>query len=355
MSNLRNAIGVVLVGIGRMGKNHLRVIRQDPRFRLQAIVDSYAAPPEPIGETRFFRSVDELDDVDYDCAIVVTPSSTHFEVASRFIERGKHLLVEKPLATTFDRSRRLMRACQEKRLHLAVGHVERFNPAVRKLHEVIKGGWIGTPIHFSLTRVGGYPESLLEGNNVLLDLAVHDLDILRSIVGPLKLHASVCHATIQDGVCDTAEILLSSANGQSATVHVNWITPTKIRNMRVTGTHGVCFIDYILQTCTVVGGNLLKAAAPASAGFEQLVEMYKNTDRIEFGVRKDEPLKAQLDQLHELLAKGDAGELCLGPDAAAAVRLAELALQHGQTPTQAWKRPGSCPPLEEARNDDDWI
>src|SRR5262249_38343054 len=155
-------------------------------------------------------------------------------------------LVEKPLCATFEQARALAALAEERGVRLAVGHVERFNPAVRKLREVIQAGWVGEPIHFSFTRVGGYPETLVPGNNVLLDLAVPGIDVLRSLVGPLRLEASVSHATVREGVLDTAEILLTCAAGSSATVHVNWITPTKIRTLRVTGTRGMCFVDYIL-------------------------------------------------------------------------------------------------------------
>jgi UDP-N-acetylglucosamine 3-dehydrogenase len=108
----------------------------------------------------------------------------------------------------------------------------------------------------------------------------------------------------------------------------------------VTGTRGVCFVDYILQTCELFGGNLLEQSLPESAGYERLLEMYKTTDRIQFGVTKEEPLKAELDQFHDLLRTGEAGELCLGDDASRAVLLAERAVNVVRTrdshETDAW-------------------
>ena len=179
-----------------------------------------------------------------------------------------------------------------------------------------------------MTRVGGYPETLLQGNNVLLDLAVHDIDVLRSMIGPLKLEASVCHSTVKEGVYDTAEILFTAASSATATVHVNWITPTKIRTIRVTGTRGVCFVDYILQTCELTGGSLMKySVEPESVGYDAIQELYKTTDRIQFGVIKEEPLKAQLAQFYRFITEGVSGELCLGSDALGAVLLVERALQ----------------------------
>jgi UDP-N-acetylglucosamine 3-dehydrogenase len=240
---------------------------------------------------------------------------------------GKHLLIEKPIASTFQQGRAILQAAHAKGVRLAVGHVERFNPAVRKLREIIKEGFLGTPIHFSFTRVGGYPETVLAGNNVMLDLAVHDIDVLRSIVGPVKLEHSMCHVTWREGVFDTAEIFLAASNGPSATVHVNWVTPTKIRSIRVTGTRGVCFVDYILQTCELYGGSLLKSIEPSSSSYDAIQELYRSTDKIQFGVQKEEPLRAQAKQFYRFLTEGDAGELCTGRDALAAVLLAERAVQ----------------------------
>lgn len=319
---------IVLIGAGRMGRNHLRVLRESPRFELRAVVDAVAKlEPGDLGGAKLLRTVEELRGVEFDHAVVATPTATHFEVASAVVAMGKQLLVEKPLCSTYDQCRELLAAAEKKGVRVAVGHVERFNPAVRKLREVIHKGWLGTPIHYSFTRAGGYPDTLTTGNNVLLDLAVHDIDVVRSIAGPMRLEASVCHSTVKEDVYDTAEILLAAKGGASATVHVNWITPTKLRSVRVTGTRGVCFVDYILQTCELMGGNLLDQRLPESAEFERLLEMYKTTDRIQFGVRKEEPLKVQLEQFYQLVTRGEPGEICLGDDASRAVQLAERAVR----------------------------
>ena len=320
---------VVLVGMGRMGKNHFRVIRENPNFELVAVVDS-DAPSLDIGTAKRVRSLSELKGLDFECAVIATPTATHHEVARELLEMDKHLLVEKPITSTSEQGRELIGLAQKKGLKMAVGHVERFNPAVRKLREIIKNGWLGTPIHFSCTRVGGYPQTVLNGNNVLLDLAVHDVDVLRSMMGPLKMESAVSHATMKEGVTDTAEILLRSGHNMSATVHVNWITPTKIRSIRVTGSRGVCFVDYILQSCELFGGSLssLPVVGP-EISFETLQALYKTTDRIEFGVLKEEPLKVQIAQFYELLTSGQPGELCLGNDALAAVMLCERAWLSG--------------------------
>jgi UDP-N-acetylglucosamine 3-dehydrogenase len=349
-----NRVKIVLIGLGRMGRNHFRILKDTPGFELVAVVDGKAAPPSPadLAGAKFVRDISEIDDASYDAAVIATPTGTHHAVALQLVAKGKHLLVEKPLASTYQQGVEILEAAQKKGIKLVVGHVERFNPAVRKLREIIREGFLGTPIHFAFTRVGGYPDTLVQGNNVILDLAVHDIDVLRSVVGPLKLEHSMCHVTWREGVFDTAEIFLASASGASATVHVNWITPTKIRSIRVTGTRGVCFVDYILQTCELMGGSLLKQVEPLSSSFDIIQEHYRTSDKIQFGVQKVEPLKVQATQFHQLLTTGESGELCTGRDALSAVLLAERAVQVEQTRT----KPNSIPPMDKLpAPDDDWI
>ena len=342
---------VVLVGLGRMGRNHLRVLRETTGLELAAVVDAKAQPPADLGAVPFLRSVGELGSVAFDAAVISTPTATHYEVGKALLAMGKPLLVEKPVASSYEQARELLEIAQKQGTRLVVGHVERFNPAVRKLREVIREGWLGTPIHFSFTRVGGYPETEIKGNNVLLDLAVHDLDVLRSLVGSVKLEHSMCHATWQPPVIDTAEIFLAAASGPSASVHVNWITPTKIRSIRVTGTRGVCFVDYILQTCELLGGSLLRPAFPAITSYESIQEVYRATDRIQFGVQKIEPLRAQAEQFRGYIDGGDVGELCTGHDALAAVLLAERAMHEAPR-----ARPESVPARDAlASPTDEWV
>jgi UDP-N-acetylglucosamine 3-dehydrogenase len=345
---------VVLVGLGRMGRNHLRVLRETPGFELVAVVDAKAEASADLGNVPFLQSVAELGsaNIGFDAAVVATTTATHHDVALELIAMGKHLLVEKPIASTYADGREVLAAAQAKGVKLAVGHVERFNPAVRKLREIIREGTLGTPIHFAFTRVGGYPDTVLSGNNVVFDLAVHDIDVLRSLVGTVKVEHSMCHVTWQEGVFDTAEIFLATGTGASATVHVNWITPTKIRTIRVTGTRGVCFVDYMLQTCELFGGSLLKPAEPSGWSFEKLQEAYRTTDRIQFGVRKEEPLRAQAAQFRQFLVSGDVGELCTGSDALAAVLLAERAVQVERGRSRPKTAPSSqaLPAL-----DDEWV
>ncbi len=292
-------IKIALLGCGRMGRNHLRAIRADDRFDLVAVVDPVAIEPgaDVLRGAPLLRSAAALPRVD--ATIVATPTETHDDLVAFVLGGGAHMLVEKPLAATYAQCRDYLGSPR-----LAVGHVERFNPAVRALAKLLGEGVIGEPIHLVSTRIGGYPAAASPETNVAIDLAVHDLDVLRHLLGPLRVEGAACHSTTRPGVCDTAEILLTSQRGASATVHVDWIAPTKIRTLRVTGTKGAAFLDYVTQTCAVVRGD----------------------ERVEVPVERVEPLRAQLDAFHTFVTTGDRGLLASAEDGAAAVLLAERAL-----------------------------
>lgn len=343
-----------------MGKAQLRVMRDTPGLEVVAVVDPkvVAGSAPELGAIPLYDKVASVDPATFDAAVIATPTALHFEAASECIALGKHLLVEKPITSTFAQARELLAKAAAKNLRLAVGHVERFNPAVRKLREIIKEGWLGTPIHYSFTRVGGYPDTLITGNNVMLDLAVHDIDVLRQLAGPVRLAHSMCHAIWKEGVVDTAEILVATQSGPSASMHVNWVTPTKIRSIRVTGSRGVCFVDYVLQTCELMGGHLVKTVETPSLSFATFQDLYRATDRIQFGVVKVEPLRAQAEEFYRYLTAPDdaaegIGELATGTDAAAAVLVAERAVQAN---TILKARLSAPPPRNTLPTpDSDWI
>jgi UDP-N-acetylglucosamine 3-dehydrogenase len=326
MPSTNQRVDTILCGVGRMGRNHLRVIQESSQFRLRAIVDPVLAKnTTEHGGVPVHADVSTVPVADYQVAVVATPTETHHQIAKELIARGKHLLLEKPLASTVAQCNELGELGRKSGVRIAVGHVERFNPVVSKVAEILRSGWAGTAIHYTFTRVGGYPDSVKDGNNVLIDLAVHDLDILQMLAGEVSLIASVAHNTLQSNVLDTAEMLLRCGQGASASVHVNWVTPTKIRTVRVTGSKGVIFADLILQTCTIWGGNLLRRGPEPQLEFRQLAEDYRNSDRIEFGVRKEEPLRNQLEAFAKFL-RDEESPICLIPDATRSVELAQQAI-----------------------------
>ncbi len=326
---------IVLVGLGRMGRNHLRVILESDQFELAGIVEPRPLPAQDpkLDGIPAWKNIGQClaSDISFDCAVVATPTQSHFDAAQELISAGKHLLVEKPLAATHAQATLLANLARTHRTALVTGHLERLNPAVRKLREVLQFGWIGDPIHFAFTRVGGYPEGNPKGNNVLMDLAVHDIDVLHFLSGSqrgFEIKGVVTHETRRPGVADTADLLLERPGSMSASIHANWITPGKIRTVRVTGTRGICTVDYILQTCVFTGGALGNRGAEPKVAFEDLLRLYKTSDTIEFGIEREEPLKIQLREFAKVL-NGASSEACTAEEAVEAVRIAEQALSNG--------------------------
>ena len=233
----RAKIKVVLVGLGRMGTNHLRVLRETPGFELVAVVDAKAERAcRSRRRARSFAASPSSRSVDFDAAVIATPTATHHEVALELIAMGKHLLVEKPIASTFAAGPRAPRR------RAGEGHEAR-----RRSRRALQ------PRGAEAAR--DHPRGLARHADPLLVHARRRLSRHRAArattssstsrcttstscaasSAPVKLEHSMCHVTWREGVFDTAEIFLAAGTGASATVHVNWITPTKIRSIRVTG------------------------------------------------------------------------------------------------------------------------
>lgn len=316
---------IMIIGLGNMGKNHLRIFSSHPLFEVVAIIDpELAAQTNNINLVPVYESLP--DTVLCDCAVVSAPTDLHCQFALQLINKQIPTLIEKPLCAT-SKECKLIKDASDNNTPCWVGHVERFNPVVKKLKEVITSGWIGSPLHYCFTRVGGYPKYVTATSNVLADLAIHDIDIFQYLTEEqAQVIAAVSHCSYKPNVLDTAEILLSGNRKATASIHVNWITPTKVRTIRVTGTRGVCFVDYILQTCSVLSGDLLSQPTERKADFNTILTNYPDSDRIEFAVQKAEPLKAQAEAF-ALALKGSKTNLCTIDEGMQVVTLVEAAIE----------------------------
>lgn len=311
-------IRTVLLGLGMMGKNHLRVLTSQSQFQLVGVFDPQVKHLPEHPQVPVVSALEELLTLDFECAVVATPTQTHFELVQWLLKHNKHVLVEKPSASTYEEAKILEQLARERQRVLVVGNIERCNPVVSKLREVLATQVIGRPIHVDATRAGRFPNEVKPGNNVILDLAVHELDVLMLCFGALEITRSFVHATALAGIYDTAEIVARTALGMTASVHVNWFTPQRLRYLRVTGTKGVLEINYIDQTCVVYGYELGQYPQ-----FDQAV--YKKTqfcEQIEMPVVKQESLRIQLAQFYQAL-KGQSHFLCTGQELVQSVYLAE--------------------------------
>jgi UDP-N-acetylglucosamine 3-dehydrogenase len=312
-----------LVGLGNMGKYHLQSLQQDEHFKVVAAVDPDDARLAPVRETaQVFKDYKELADQDLDCVVVATPTQTHYQIAKFFLERGINVLVEKPAATTVQEAQNLVATAKEKGVKLCVGHVERCNPVVKIAKEIIASGAIGKPLHSHSLRVGLYPGNVHAANNVIIDLAVHELDVLATVFGPIELKSCYGQKVRHQDICDMGEILAVTAGGTSALVHVNWLSPFKQRKMRVMGSEGVMEIDYMHQDCEVFAPHLQKLTF-ADADVTVTTDP-KLGDKLLIKCRRQHPIYIQLQQFSNFLS-GKAHTLCAMDDIVDSIRVLERA------------------------------
>jgi UDP-N-acetylglucosamine 3-dehydrogenase len=170
-----------------MGRHHARNYHDFGQADLRAIVDTDLRRAEALAlrhACRAFSSVEQLiaEEPGVKAVSVVTPTQTHVDVAASLLSAGKHVLVEKPIAASPSEADRMIALAQEHEVVLAVGHVERFNPAVRELKRCIERGDMGEIVSVFARRVGVMPPQVKDAN-VILDLAIHDIDVFRYLLG----------------------------------------------------------------------------------------------------------------------------------------------------------------------------
>jgi UDP-N-acetylglucosamine 3-dehydrogenase len=243
-------IRVGVIGAGAMGKNHIRIYSEMPGVELAGISDIDQKLVEELAQeynTTAFTDYNELLKLDLDAVSVVVPTKMHRMVAIKCIEAGANVLVEKPIADSVENAQAIIDTAKEHGKLVMVGHIERFNPAVIKLKEIIDSGLLGKIVSISTRRVGPYNPRIRDVG-VILDIGVHDIDIISCLydkqvnqvyaVAGADIHSFEDHATIH----------MRLDHEFSGLVEVNWLTPHKVRKLTAVGVGGVAYLDYIDQT-----------------------------------------------------------------------------------------------------------
>jgi predicted dehydrogenase len=319
---------VAVAGAGYVGKMHIRVVGECAATMLAAVVD-----PDPAAEAvayasraAWFRSVDELLDAGApDAAIVAVPTEEHRAVAEPLLRAGVPVLVEKPIAESVDAAAQLIDAARDGGAALAVGHVERFNPAIRALQQKLGDGALGRVFQIRTTRLSPFPIRVGD-TGVAMDLATHDLDLMCELAGrPVRVSAESdrkAHRSHEDLLA----AVIRFDSGVIGLLEVNWLTPDKVRQLTVTGERGMFVVDYLNQHLTLYENAQATEAWETIAIFEGVTE--GNVTR--FAIPRTEPLRAQLDAFVSA-ARGDAPVVVTGDDGVRAVRLALAAAESGSS------------------------
>ncbi len=232
-----------------MGQHHIRIYREMKDVELVGICDTdrdRAISLAKTNNTTPYFDHNELLKQDLDAVSVVVPTTFHSRVALDVINSGTHLLVEKPIADTLKNADTMINAAHDAKVKLMVGHIERFNPAVSKLKEIVDSGMLGKIVSISSRRVGPFNPRIRDVG-IIMDLGVHDIDVISYLYGRKINEVYTIAGKDIHSFEDHASILLRCDTNLSGMVETNWLTPHKIRNLTAIGLKGVAYLDYIKQ------------------------------------------------------------------------------------------------------------
>lgn len=283
---------IAIVGLGAMGRNHARILEDLKGADLVAVSDPSEEAMEWAKERKLkgYRSYKDLFEGErLDAVTVAVPTRFHLEVGLAAFERGLHVLIEKPIAANLDEARQLVSAATKHGAVFAVGHVERFNPAVRELKRRLDAGEIGRIFQIHSRRQGPFP-SRVRDVGAVIDLATHDLDVMRYLLGVevVRLYAET-ERRIHTEHEDMLNALLRFENGTVGIVQVNWLTPTKIREVSVLGERGMLQLNYITQDLVFYENSVASGLHPST-----LLTGVSEGTLVNHKVDRAEPLRVEL-------------------------------------------------------------
>lgn len=307
---------VAVIGTGSMGTNHVRVYHE--LGVLAAVCDTdwkrANALAESYGDVAFYSNITKMLDTEtLDAVSVATPTELHVNIAEKCLQAGVNVLCEKPISDDIQSAKRLVRAAEASGKILAVGYIERYNPAFRALSKLVKDKVFGEITSVNIKRVGGLPRS---ATNVILDLMTHDLNLLITLFGQYP-QAIFTHKHHGNGIVDSAQVLMTFGTA-SATCEANWISPVKIRQIHITGTCGYAEVDMLTQKITQY--NAVLPQAP-HRNFSEFLLNYAIPDSTTTSCFRREPLKEELSVFLDAIKTGNTEELITGEDALQTLKL----------------------------------
>ncbi len=301
-------LGAAVIGTGFWGKNHARGYNELESTKLVAICDinreRAKAVANQFGVKAYTSSSRMLKNEDVEAVSVCTWSTQLAKEALRALRAGKHVLVEKPMATYTKQAEKLLEVAEENNLHLTVGFLMRFIPGLQHIREAVENKRIGELVSATAKRVSQWPERIGDVG-VVKDMAIHDIDVMRYISGedPIGVYAktgSMKHRKFED----YAQIMLTYEDGKSAFIESNWLTPYKTRILTVTGSEAIMRLDYMTQELWIEDPK------------ENLQPRYP----------WQEPLKCELQHFAECITEKKK-PLITGVDGLKALQIAEAALR----------------------------
>ena len=298
MADLR----VGLIGLGMMGRHHARVVREIDGVELVAVADATGDPHNVAGGLTVLNDVHELIAAGIDAAVCAVPTGMHEEVGLALAEAGVHTLIEKPIAHSVEAGERLVKAFAARGVVGAVGHIERYNPALQSLRARMANGDLGDIYQIATRRQGPFPARIADVG-VVKDLATHDIDLTAwlaqseylAVSAQVALRSGRPH---EDLVAATGKL----ANGTVTNHLVNWLSPMKERVTVVTGEKGAFVADTLTADLTFYANGVVNTEWDSVANFRGVSE----GDVTRFAIAKREPLRVEHEKFRDAILGKDA-------------------------------------------------
>jgi predicted dehydrogenase len=324
-------IRTAVIGVGAMGRNHARVYTEIPDSELVAVVDTSEKNVTAIAHLHHAKAYTDLAtmlrETQPEAVTVAVPTQFHYSVVKQCLMAGCHVLVEKPIASSVAEGQELTAIAQQHNRRLMVGHIERFNPAVLELKRRLDAGELGRVFQIHTRRLGPFP-ARIQDVGVVLDLATHDLDIMHYLTGslPSRIYAETMRQ-IHSSNEDLFSGMVRFSNDVLGVLEINWLTPSKIRELYVTGERGLFLANYLTQDLYFYE-NGDTAGTPWST-LSMLRGVTEGT-MTRFAIQRKEPLRAELEAFIASIYDPNR-TIVSGEDGLVALQMALNMIESGQT------------------------
>jgi len=302
-----NEVKLAVIGVGRMGSNHVRVLSEMENVRLAAVCDANREAAEKIAR-RFlvptvYTDIEAMTNKEkLDGVVIAIPTAEHLEAAEQCLSRKLHTLIEKPLASSSEQCAAILAKAAGAGVRVLTGHIERFNPVVIQLKQFLDENFLGKIFYIETVRSGPFPKRLYGSKDgVVIDLAVHDLDLVNYLFGRLE-HLFAHHIQTDSHKQDIyARVMLKTETGVLGSSEFSWISPRKQRNISIYGDKGLLVGNLVDQEVWFYENG--------DVGIDYSDNYYQNViwgrvsegKVIKFPIKREEPLRKELEYFCRLI------------------------------------------------------
>ena len=323
MKNLR----VGLIGQGTMGKNHLRILSNLSGTELVGVADPISSENDLEKLSyELFADYRDLLSQNLDYCVIAAPTGYHKEIAIAALNKGVNCLVEKPVAVNFTDALEIKVVADKLGLLVGIGHIERYNAAIRELRKRLLAGELGSIYQISIRRQGPFPSRIADVG-VVKDLATHDIDLVMWLSGSkfVSINAQTAHRSGRQHE-DLVSINGQLENSTVVNVLVNWLSPLKERSIIITGEKGAFVVDTLNSDLTFYENGIHEVSQDAYLLFKGVVQGNVTT----FAFDKPEPLLLEHQHFRDKLLGKEADIVSIA-EGVETVRIADAVLESSST------------------------